>query len=323
MEMFIKDFLTFKARQVTGLDYDLVLDSLDKDTSTVSVPADSISQNAVKSWLIACGNIFMISQLKPGDVKTTLSLQHPLEAFTRSLIYEEPAAGQSIGGFIAECIQTNWIDCDDPVYAIPYLTVSNSDTTPFVPPEVDNNGLFDLASYCRLMRKTYGVAVAFKIAGSRLVCTIGAAPAASRQVLFTDGRSQLKTVDYGASGLAKITAIQNGVPSVWYLSESGEISQNVPDRRAAGAWKTIAVSSSADVAAKVAETFAKERSGHKVEFWSELDLNVGDTCTLRIRDDILTSHISCKRKRSGDNRYYYKAGDLATTASEKLRGVKK
>lgn len=323
MEMFIKDRLTFKARQATGLGHDLVLDSLDKEVSTVFVPADSITRNDVGNWLIACGNVYIISQLKPGDVNTTLSLQHPLDAFSRSLIYEEPAAGQSIGGFIAECLRKNWIDCDDPVYAIPYLTVSNSDTTPFVPPEVDNNGLFNLASYCRLMRRTYGVAVVFRLSGSQLACTIGAAPAASRQVLFTDGRSQLKSVDYGASGTAKITAIQDGVPSVWYLSESGEISQSVPERRASGAWTTLAVSSSADVATKVAETFAKGRSGHKVEFFSELDLNVMDNCTLRIRGESLNSYISCKRKRSGDDRYHYKAGDLATTASEKLRGVKK
>lgn len=323
MELFIKDRLAFKTRQATCLEHDLVLDSLEKEASAAAVPADAIRLSDIGSWLIARGNVYLISQVKPGDAKTTLSLQHPLEAFTRPLIYEEPAEGQSIGGFIADCLRENWIDCEDPAYAIPYLTVSNSDTTPFVPPELDNHGLFDLASYCRLMRRTYGVAVSFRLSGSQLACTIGAAPATSRQILFTDGRSQLQSVSYGASGTAKITAIQNGVPSVWYLSESGEISQEMPERRASGAWTTIAVSSNADVAAKVAETFAKGRSGHKVEFFSELDLNVLDNCTLRIRGESLTSYISSKRVRSGDNRYYYKAGDLATTASEKLRGVTK
>lgn len=323
MEVFIKDSRKFKTSQAVGLTYDFVLDSLDKETSTVAVPSDAVTRHAVGNWLLACNNVFLISQVKPGDAKTTLSLQHPLEAFTRSLVYREPAEGQSIGGFIAETLQTNWIDCNDPDYAIPYLTVSNSDTTPFVPPDVDSNGLFDLAAYCRLMRKTYGVVTAFSLAGSHLACKILQAPSATRQVLFTDGRSHLKSVDYGATGVAKITAIQNGEPSFWYLSESGQISQTVPERRAAGNWITIAVASNADVSAKVAETFAKNRSGHKVEFFSELDLNVGDSCNLRIRGESLSSYITCKRKLSGDNRFLYKAGDLATTASEKLRGVKK
>ena len=322
MELFIKDRLTFRAKQASSLGYDLVLDSLDKESSTVSVPSDSITRSDIGSWLVACGNVYMISQVKPGDTKTTLSLQHPLEAFARPLVYEEPSVGQSIGSFIADSLRKNWIDCDDPVYAIPYLVVSNSDTTPFVPPDVDDNGLFDLASYCRLMRRTYGVSVNFSLSGGHLACAIDTPPVGYRQVIFTDGRSQLKSVDYGASGTAKITAIQDGTSSVWYLTESGEISQTVPDRRATGSWTAISVSSSADVTAKVAEAFAKGRSGHKVEFFSELDLNVLDNCILRIRGESLTSYISCKRKRSGDTRYYYKAGELATTASEKLRGVK-
>lgn len=324
MEIFVKDRLSFKtAKHPQCLSHDLVLDSLEKESSTVEVPGTVITRSDVGNWLITSGKVYLISLVKPGDAKTTLSLQHPLEAFTRPLIYEEPAEGQSIGAFIAETLQRNWIGCDDPVYALPYLVVSNSDTTPFVPPEVGSNGLFDLPAYCRLMRRTYGIAVNFQLSGSNLECKIGVTPGASRQVLFTDGRSQLKTVDYGASGTAKITAVQDGVNSVWYLSEAGEISQTIPDRRAAGSWTTISVSSNTDVAAKVAETFAKGRSGHKVEFMSELDLNVLDNCRLRIRDDTLNSYISCKRKRSGDNRYYYKAGELATTASEKLRGVKK
>ena len=37
--------------------------------------------------------------------------------------------------------------------------------------------------------------------------------------------------------------------------------------------------------------------------------------------EILRSYISYIRKSSEDSRYYYKSGELATTATEKLRGV--
>jgi hypothetical protein len=39
--------------------------------------------------------------------------------------------------------------------------------------------------------------------------------------------------------------------------------------------------------------------------------------------ELLQSYISYKRKTSEDKRYYYKSGELATTATEKLRGAAK
>lgn len=69
------------------------------------------------------------------------------------------------------------------------------------------------------------------------------------------------------------------------------------------------------------ETFAKNKTNHKLEFWSTLNLNVQDNCTFYAYGEILRSYISYKRKSSEDSRYYYKSGELATTATEKLRGV--
>lgn len=59
----------------------------------------------------------------------------------------------------------------------------------------------------------------------------------------------------------------------------------------------------------------------QLEFWSTLNLNVQDNCTFYAYGEILSSYISYKRKSSEDSRYYYKSGELATTATEKLRGV--
>jgi len=75
------------------------------------------------------------------------------------------------------------------------------------------------------------------------------------------------------------------------------------------------------VETKVIETFAKNKTNHKLEFWSTLNLNVQDNCTFYAYGEILRSYVSYKRKSSEDSRYYYKSGELATTATEKLRGV--
>ena len=322
MEVYVKDYSTWRTiKKATALSSELFLDSLDKENSTMSVAGTGINRNDAGNWLIAEGNVYWISQVKPKNENTVLTLLSPLDAFSRKIPFVEQPADQTIGGFIAAMLQQNWCECEDPVYALPYLTVSESDTAPFVLPEVDNAGLVDLPAYCRLVRRTYRIAVRFKVAGAKLQCLIAAEKAANRQVSFEDGRSQLKGIDYGTSGTAKITALQDGVASVWYLSESGEISQDVPDRRAVGSWETISISSGSDVVARVAETFAKGRSGHKVEFMSELDLAVLDDCKLFIHGEMLHSYISSKKKSSLDHRYQYKAGELATKATEKIRGV--
>lgn len=322
MDVFVKSFSSWRTiKHAKSLSFGLVLDSLDKETSSLTVVGNTINHNDVGNWLVADGGIYLISQVKPNEGTCVLSLLPPLEAFARMIPFAEPAAGQTIGGFVAAEIQQHWKACEDPVYALPYLSVSDSDTVPFVMPDLDNAGMFSLSDYCRLMRRTYGVTISFRDAGTFLACEIRTSSAGSRQVSFSDGRSQLKSFDCAESGVAKITAIQDGVTYDWYLSEDGVISQGIPARRARGSWVTISVSSGTDIELKVAETFAKERSGHKVEFISELDLNVSDNCKFVIYGDILQSYISCKRKNSTDDRFVYKAGELATTASEKMRGL--
>lgn len=339
MEVFVKSFATYRTiKKATAISYSLIPDSLDAETSTVTVKGTGISRSDTGNWLIADGAVYQIYNVKPETDRTILTLNHPLEAFGRPLEFETQPLGQTVGGFVASQLQRHWAACDDPVYAMPYLKVSDSDTSPFVPPEIDSGSCFDLADYCRVMRKSYRVAVRFEDAGSQLRCIIRTAQPKARQVSFDDGRSRLQSVSYSSSGVAKITVIhdvETGETDTdgeklyareranWYLSESGEVSQLIPPRRAAGTWSTLYIKGDADVQAKVVEQFAKNKANHKLEFWSELDIDVQTDCTFMVYGELLTSYISYKRKSSEDRRFYYKSGELATTATEKLKGVLK
>ena len=319
MDAFVKRFSTYRTiKQAPIISSALTLDSLDADTTTVTVVGTGINRSDTGNWLIVDGLCYLITNVKPQTDRTMLTLMSPMDAFDRPLEFEDGQSPASIGAFIAQTLQRQWVESDDPVYAMTYLVVSNSDTTAFAAPELDNNGLFTLPDYCRLMRKSYRVNVQFTDAGNTLVCSISKSPVAARQVSFEDGHSQLQSVDYSSSGTAKLTII--------YDRDTGEreVSQSVPSRRAAGEWDTIAVrGKNVDVQAKAVETFAKNKSNHKLEFWSDRDLNVQDDCTFQVYGEELQSYISYKRKSSTDKRYYYKSGELATTATEKLRGAGK
>lgn len=339
MEAFVKSFATYRTiKKATVLSSALVLDSLDDDTSSVTVKGVEINRSDTGNWLVLDGSVFQISNVKPQSDRTLLTLVSPLDAFKRPLEYAEQSTGQTIGGFVFMLLRDNWIQGEDSVYAMSYLSVTTTDTTAFVPPELDSNGLFQLPEYCRLMRKAYCVNVRFADSGSTLTCTIFRTLVASRRVAFDDGRSQLQSVDYSSSGTAKLTVLQdvdtgekdeNGKAitvrerTIWYLAEDGSVSQSIPARRASGEWNTIVIKGKDDVQTKAVEAFAKNKANHKLEFWSTRDLTVQDDCLFMVYGEPLESYISYKRKSSEDKRYYYKSGELAVTATEKLRGVMK
>ena len=339
MDAFVKSFATYRTiKKAYVLSSSLTLDSLERETSTVTIKGTDVGRSNTGDWLIIGGSVYQITVVKPQTDRTLLTLGSPLDAFSRPLELGEQHDGQSVGGFVADQLQAHWVECADPAYAISYLNVSNYDTTKYIPPELDTKGCFELPDYCRLMRKSYRVAVRFTDAVDRLLCLIDRHPASIRQVSVADGHSQIQSVDYSAAGVAKITAIQDVDTgetneagdaiterhrTMWYLSEDGSVSQTIPARRAQGSWATISVGSDEDVEAKVIETFAKNKSNHKLEFWSDRYLAVHDDCTFFVYGELLQSYISYKRKSSTDKRFYYKSGELAATATEKLRGVTK
>ena len=337
MEAFVKAFATYRTiKKATVIASSLVVDSLDAETSTATVVGTEIGQSHTGNWLIIDGSVFSISNVKPQNDRTLLTLVSPLDVFSRLLELDEQPDGQTNGGFIAGQLQRGWVEEADPVYAMPYLSIVNTDSTAFQPPELDGSGCFKLPDYCRLMRKSYRTTVLFTDSGNNLVCTISRPPAAARNVSFEDSRSKLQSVDFSSSGMAKLTVLRdvdtgekdaNGEAImareryVWYLAEDGSVSQNIPARRASGTWGTISIKGKDDMQAKVVEAFAKNKANHKLEFWSSRDLSVQDDCTFQVYGDTLKSYISYKRKTSEDSRWYYKSGELATTASEKLRGA--
>lgn len=335
MEAYVKSFASYRiVKKCTVLSYALVMDSLDAELSTVTVKGTEVTRSNTGDWLIVGGGVYMIQNVKPQDDRAVLTLQAPLEAFSRLLEYMASGEDAAIGSFVARMMEANWRQCDDPAYGMPYLRVSTSDTPAFVLPDLDDAGCFSLPDYCRLARKSYHVAVRFSDGGQYLECSISMQPMTTRRISFSDGRSQLKGVTYSRSGIAKLTVLHDvetgetdasGNPvynrsrSVWYLAETGEITQELPAVRAAGEWGMISVAGEADIQAKVIETFARNKFTHKLEFWSTIDLAVLEDCEFWVHGELLRSHISYKSKSSTDHRYYYKSGELATTATEKLR----
>lgn len=340
MHVYHKAFATWRTvGQATALSSNLVIDSMEAENSSVTVDGTGIGNGNTGDWIIVNGMVYQLSAVKPQTDRTVLTLTNLVDIFTRPLeLPETITEGQTIGGFIRDVIAVEWIHAADMLFAIPYMTVINYDATPLELPELDNSGLFVLSDYIRLVRRTHRVEVSFAPGESGILCTIRTAPEVYRQITFNDGRSQIHNVSYSRTGQSKLTVLHdvdtgekddNGNKitvrerSVWYLSEDGSVSDSPPPRRAHGSWGTLVVSGNSDVRTKATEAFAKNKSTHKVEFYSEQNFSVGDDCLFYVYGDNLRSQISYKALQNDDNRWFYRSGELAVTATEKLKGVRK
>lgn len=348
--LYIKRFSDFRTVLQCGvLSYSLCVDSAEAESSTVTVAGNDIPRALAGSWAILDGAVYTIVTVTPQDGLTQLTLAAPGEAFSRLLPYTAPESGSG-GAFAAAQLTEHYIGQTDAQYAVPYLTVSNSDTSDFLPPEVDGNGLYALSDYLRLLRRMRGVKPVFGFSRTALTLSLMPAEKTAHVILFGGGHHQLASAAYSDSGLAKITtrhsvarvesvdeetgkityakdAEGNTVYDIqtadYYLTETGDVVTTPPARRVHGAWLTLPVAAKDDPAVKAAERFAKDASSHKIEFWSDEELAVYDPCTFKIYGETMESYVSYAARRSTDGRWYYRSGELLLTATEKLKGLMK
>lgn len=315
----MSDFVTY--RQMNVLTYDLALESRDEYKSSVTAPVDAASQTDRDAWFVFRGNIWLLSTVTPKNETTSLRLLDPINAFDRDVFYTAPADGTTMEAYIASLLETEFKAQADPFFAMPYLDISCTGETAFVAPEADDNGIFNVLDYLRQADETYGIRLQMKLSGKKLCVQIGHRASTARQVLFNDGHAQLVKQAYSNGSIGKVTTLQDGVVTDWYLSLDGQITNSAPAERAPGGWELKVIGSDDDAAEKAREIFDKNAASHKIEFWSDQNYEMGDPVRFRINKSIFDGAITFVGIRSGEKRTYYKSGELAISLVDKLRGV--
>lgn len=323
MWAYIKDFASFATNdQREALDYKLVLDSMSAETGSVTVNGDDLPRSLAGSWLIINSEPFYIYKISPKRGKTDIKLLPVIGLFDRDLLYTDISA-TTIGGYIASIIGSEWINQTDTVYDTPYMTVTNTDTTAFVEPALDDNGVFNLLDYIEWARETYNISVKASISKNTLNLTIAKDTAVTHPLVDNDGHTQLSKSAFSSSVVAKLTVLQpdeneNMTSTVWYLAADGTASTSVPANRAVGSWQTLVIGADDVQQEKVDEEFAKNSTSHKVELYSDFSMKVGDTIRVRISGEIFEGIINAITRKKGDSRTLYRIGDLPTTLTEEL-----
>ena len=326
MWAYIKDFASFSTNdQREALDYKLVLDSMSAEKGSATVNGDDLPRSLAGSWLIINSEPFYIDQLSPKKGKTQINLLPVIALFNRDLLYEDISAS-TIGGYIASVIGSEWINQTDTVYATSYMTVTNTDTTAFVEPALDDNGVFNFLEYIEWARETYNISVKASISKNTLNLTISKDTAVTHPLVCDDGHTKLSSSSFSSSVVAKLTVLQpdeneDMTETVWYLAADGTASTTVPLSRAVGSWQTIVIGADEVQQDKVEEEFAKNTASHKVELYSDVDMAVGDTIKVRLNGEIFEGIVNAITRKKGDIRKLYRIGDLPTTLTEELAAL--
>ena len=299
--------------------------------------AIELTTKYVGMWLIINKELFYISGATPNNDSIDLIIQEPIFAFSRQVEYD---GSTSYGDLIKNILDDNFgINCSDSEYKLSYLTVSNTDSTP-CKIETDDYGfvipyeVFDDALY-------EGVDISFNFTNTELLVSISTVNYETGIVVFNDGSTTLESESYDANYIAKVTVIHDlptpepepeSDPALeedpdpgqifevidYYLSTDGHISTTPPVNRAKGIWKYYNASQDENPLSVAIGAFSHNNDNHKIEFRSLTRFALYQPIKMRLRQEIFTTIITARILSSGDNRYYYKCGNLATTLTDKI-----
>jgi len=314
MLCYIKSRATFHtSASLTVIDYDIALDSVYDDASTLTVLTEII--NIEGDFICFNGWIGVISSVAPEKGQTTISARNILAAFNRPMI---PAEGATIEGFIKDTLEAGYKNLADDLYKMPYLTVTTASSTPFLSPDLDDTtGLWNLRAYIAKVRRLKGVFCTWGLSGkSGLTCSIEAKEIPTLRLDFSDKSNRMESETYSRYSVAKVTAVVEGVGTDYYLHTDGTHDTNNTDR-VTGAWEVI-VTDDEKKADAVAEVFAKSAYSHLIEFRSDREFGFYDNLQVRINGRVLNSYVSTVKK-SMKNGVLYKSGELRVTLTGKMK----
>lgn len=331
MKAYIKRSSDFKTVLMgTAESWSLPVASADGDTGQLAL-AEYAPAEHTGNWVYILGQIYRIAQATPSNNQFTATLADPATAFDRQAIWPD-APETTYGAFIKAALERDYLNCADAAYKVPYLQITNTDTTPLTAPELDDTKLYKLTDIITTARAA-GVRIRFGIDGDKLAVDISTGTGTEHNILFTDGRAQLETESYSADTTAKVTVLQaqekaedadkdaptEYVAHTFYLSTDGEITETTPTDRAEGKWAYITCKADETPADKAAEVFAANANSYKIEFYSSRRYALYDRVKLRLHGTVFATRITGITLKSGDDRYLYRCGELATTIQQKVK----
>ena len=326
MIVYIKSRLDFATRGFDAANsWTIPISSALDDTGSVAIK--QTKDKYLDDWIYVDGHIFVISAESPQNGVNTLTISDPATIFSRPLVWPE-SPPTTFGEFIADRVTAEFINCADAEYAIPYLSVVNTDHTEFTAQELDDTRLYSLDDIIK-SAKERGVNIEYTIADNALRMSISTKKATVHNVFFDDGSNELDTETYSNEITAKVTVMKKIADSDpvsytatdYYLGADGSLSSAIPQNRAKGKWEYATAEADEDALDTAEGVVADNISSHKIEFYSKYEYSLWDAVRIKLANQVYDSYVVAVTKSDGDTRYKYRCGELATNITEKMKAA--
>ena len=313
MEVYVYSRQSFSyLARATASSWDFPLESYQAASGSVVV-AGLLSPDYKDNWLLAGGEAWIIDRVEPADGMTTVTIAPGIDAFDRPLIYAG-TGHESTGEFLLQAFEL-FRDPGDPVYSMSYLDLINTDASPFVRPQCSDAGLWTLPDYIRSRQDK--TTVRLRVSGKRLRVEIAPTEPQTHAITM-DGVTELLQRTYSRQFTAKVTVVQSTGQSTYYVDAAGAVSATAPSPRLAGEWRVVEARDNKDALEAAQEVFSENVAANKISFAAATRYNLGDAIRTRLDGQAATVKITAVRLSSGDSRYVYDCGELATSLSERL-----
>ncbi len=234
---------------------------------------------------------------------------------------------ETIEEFICDQIQTQYIECTDALYALPFMQAEKLTHTPAALSPDGEDGVYSLKGTIAKARRLHNIFVEFKILKDTLLVQIQKKPVVTHTIDLADRSFEILEETYSADRVGKITAKAEDTGAVfdWYLLPDGSTTNTYDTQnRVDGDWMVLSIPREEDVSGRVADLFAKNTYSHLIEFrLPDAKMQYGFYDRLRIRTRsgaLLSSYVSAIRKMPG-NYTTIQSGELRMLLTDQNKEV--
>ena len=296
MEAIIKSRKTFRNLLHSPVfDYELK-NSIYDTVSRITVMEKDAQVNTGDIIYLENGFFGVVNTISHDRGKTVLGCNQIVTIFARNIFYSAQSFTY-LEDYLLQLITSNFSQCPDAFYAIPYLSArALTHTAAAMNPDTDG-GTYSVKSYAAKMRRLYNIFLTWTISRTTLRVDIARKAEIHKNVDFSNPSFKVLAQDFSSVSVSKITSYceENGQYQTWVLLDDGSIVNTEPELgRVDGDWITLTIQNAADVGDSVRDTFLKNKYSHKIEFQAPKSAGFGlyDRLTIKLDGKVFSSYVS-------------------------------
>ena len=318
MQVFIKDGKTFETishNEVLG--YELKKSIYDVVSTIHIIAPETLPKTGDIIYVDEVDFFGVLKEVELDNKIAILKVNQIVTLLNRDLVYKS-ATYTYLEDYLKTLIDTNYTNCADDVYAMPWLTVNAATHTQrTISPDTEKN-VFNIKSYLSKVRRLQNIFCKWEISRTELTLNLVNSLKAKRNVDFSNPAFKIVDESYSEKTVSKITSIceENNQTQDWYLLKNGNVTSTVPpaETRVTGEWTVLTVAKAADVADDVKDEFKKNTYSHSIEFSAQKESGfvLYDRVTVSINNELFESYVTTVGVASGANRITISLGELQT-----------